>query len=116
MPSKRPLGQRVTFRAVRLASVLSRRALTAQYVLGLGDWFEVRGIHTGAISAEVVELEPSRNRPDQEFIGEPVRGDKPSWRRVEDAVALIRMGAPFPAAEPGALGAPSPVAGAVEGW
>ena len=64
--------ERVPIHARALAGVQSSPSLSPEDVFALADHFEMRGIGTGTISAEVVYLKPWRNRPVKELPDEAV--------------------------------------------
>ena len=59
------LVPRMAVLAVRLASMASPHADAAQDVLALRNYFQMRRVHAGAVSAEVIELEPGRDGADE---------------------------------------------------
>src|SRR5690606_15484117 len=57
--------QRVAVLPVRLARVSPRSAVVSALVLGVSDRLEVRRVDAATVAAQMVELEPFWNRPDQ---------------------------------------------------
>jgi hypothetical protein len=59
--------------AVRLAGVVSHEALSTQDVLSPRYRFEVVGVDTAPIAAQMIELKTSRDGTDDEFVCDTMR-------------------------------------------
>jgi len=59
--------------AMRLPCVFRRRRYTSTDVLTRRDGFEMVRPDASPIAAKMIELEPFRNRPNDQFIGKPMR-------------------------------------------
>src|SRR4030095_1461489 len=62
-------AERVALAAMRLAGIRRLKRLAAQKVLSAGHRLQMGRVHAGAVAAQVVELEPVRDRPEQEPAG-----------------------------------------------
>jgi hypothetical protein len=65
------------------ASVRGNGSYTPVNILPLGNWLQVLGVYACPIPAEMVQYQPFRDWPYQEFVGEPVRpGSLPVYREL----------------------------------
>lgn len=85
----------VSLRAVRLAGVYGREALAAHHVLGDRDGFQVRGVDTPSIPAEVVDGHSFGDRPDELDVAQSVCQIRRPLPTAQAAVP-VRVQRPIP--------------------
>jgi hypothetical protein len=65
---------------------LSIRTLTAAHVFFMRNGFEMLGVHTSAIPAKMIYLEPERNFTNEYFVAIPMSYSRFSFI-VDDAIS-----------------------------
>src|SRR5207247_2185582 len=83
--------------AAGLSRVLCTRPLTAQDVHVGSDWLQMLGPNARAYSAQVVERQSLRNRPDKLHIGESMRSVRSTVRGDLPVPISIQRTSPPPA-------------------
>lgn len=82
-------NQGVAAKALIATSLLRGRVNSTKDVGATGYWFKVRRVHTGRISTQVVQLQTDRDRPDKDFVSEPVGANTPPSATRFDVGAAI---------------------------
>lgn len=58
--------------AMRLLALGLHRGVSSALIYQACHWFEMSGIHTSPVAAEMVNLQPIGDLPDKQFVSEPM--------------------------------------------